>query len=260
VVAFNLPPAFKILTNMKYLISLITLLILLVGCSHNHEALSENISSVDAKVVSLQDSISALNQTINNISEERIVPLEKDIIYLENKIDLLEETLSFYTDRFESIYDMINYNNQGKGLTPITKVSNSSSPITTKVTGNKQPQELYNQAREYYAKRQLTKAKAGFTEMINKYPNHELVINCKYWLAEIDYDQEKYSEAIEKFQQISLNSVNPEKALDSLFKIAFINKKLGNYDLALSQAKAIKGNSPNYIRINKINAFIKGLE
>lgn len=256
-VVLTLPPAFKILTYMKYLISLIILLSTLVGCSHNHDALADNLRSVDAKVVVLQDSILALNQTINNISEERIVSLEKNIIYLEDKLDLLEETLSFYTDRFESIYDIITYNNQESVLTLKTKIP---APTKTKVISNKPAQELYNQAREYYANKQLTKAKAGFTEIINKYPNDELVINCTYWLAEIDYDQEKYSEAISKFQQISQNSINPEKGIDSLFKIAFINKKLGKYDLALSQAKAIQEKHPNYIRINKINAFIKSLE
>lgn len=239
---------------MKYIIILITFIFLLVGCSHNHQTLSEKVNSVDARVLSLQDSLLALN----HISEERIGELEKEVIYLENKIDLLDENLAFYSDRFESIYDIINLNKINSGIKTPASSTPASKKEEAKVNGT--PQQLYDQARSDYVKKNLSKAQRGFTDLINKYPNHELVINSKYWLAEIDYDQVKYSDAISKFELVIGNSINPEKGIDSQYKIALINKHLGNYDIALSQARNIEKTHPNYIRINKIKAFIKELE
>jgi len=246
---------------MKYInLSLFLLLITLVGCSQASNLPTEPAGDLDLEIDQVQETgpVQADSSLVIKISE-----LEDTILFLEKKINLLEEKLDFYSNRTENILDIISDNNrminelQGTKNKSITPVQAKPTPQAPK---EQTPQAVYDQARNYYVKNDFTPAKEKFTEFINKFPNHELVINCRYWLAEIDYDQENYAEAIKKFQVISANSVNPEKAVDSLFKIALINKIIGNYDLALTQARAINTNYPNYIRINKVKALIKDLK
>lgn len=245
---------------MKKLIILFFLIILLLACSQNKEMLAQKNSDLQAQSIALQDSLSNLKQAIDKISAGKFEELEKSVIYLEEKTNQLEEQLDFYTNRFENIIDIITANSRKiDGITDGRKKDFSAEP-TKSTEINIKPDILYAQARNYYLKRDLRQAQIKFNEFLQKYPKHELVINCSYWLAEIDYDEGRYAESISKFQEISSNSLNPEKSIDSLFKIAIINKKLGNYDLALSQAKEISDKFSDYIRINKVKAFIKDLE
>ncbi len=223
-----------------------------IGCSHNNDIIKQRFADLEMKLTTLQDSVMVLNQTIEIISSERIEVLEKDVSYLQDKIDLLDEQLSFYNDRVENIIDLMTSNSRKSTSTEVGKSNNTSVSVPAET--------LYAQARNYYIKRDLLEAKKKFNEFINSYPSHELKVNCLYWLAEIDFDEGKYNEAIDKFREVSRNSINSEKSLDSLFKIAIINKMLGKYDLALAQAKTINKNYSDYIRIDKVKAFIKDLE
>lgn len=237
---------------MNKLILLVFSILLIFGCSQQSKLIAQK-NDLESGVITLEDSIAVL-------LPERLEGLEKDVQYLEGKIELLEEQISFYTDRFENVIDVITINSSEiDGL--LGRKSNKKSTKSSKqINLINTPDLLYLEGRNFYIKREFVQAKEIFNEFIKKYPNHELSINCYYWLAEIDYDQEKYADAIKKFQAIPVISVNPEKGIDSLFKIAIINKRQGKYDLALSQAKDIRDDYADYIRIDKVKAFIKELE
>lgn len=240
----------------KHLI-LFSLIILSLGCSHNKLSSPKSGVEVDFESVAIQDSTIKYAHFADKDNEDKINELQKSMLYLEEKTEQLEEQLAFYTNRFESLIDIISANS--KNISSIMEWQDTaSSSIQEKQSLTMMaPDILYAHARDYYIKRNYSKAQSKFKEFINRYPNHELVINCRYWLAEIDYDEGRFTEAISKFQEISINYAGSEKGIDSLFKIALINKRLSNYDLALSQAKSINDNFSDYIRIDKVKAFIK---
>lgn len=252
-----LPPVYNI---MKFINLSLLLVLIILGCSQNPSVLSEEVGEDEEEVTQLQiDTIIKQDSILAN----KLSELEDTILFLESKINLLEEKLEFYSERNENILDIISGN--GRVKNEVQERGSQSKPLgqvaqSPQVPKQQPPQAIYDQARSYYVKNDLAKAKRKFTEFINQYPQHDLIINCHYWLAEIDYDQGKYAEAIKKFQAISASSGNQEKAIDSLYKIAFINKLIGNYDLALTQAEAIKTNHPDYIRIHKVKALIKDLK
>lgn len=243
---------------MKYSILLFLTLFLLSACSQNSDIPAKDLNEPEITFIPLPDSSSVTKAVIDSSLVARIDELEENLLFLENKSELLQEQLDFYTDRFENIINAITANN--RRINKLEGIKNKQKTDNSHSDTNPSPQELYAQARSHYVNNQLTQASSKFTEFLRKYPDHELIINCKYWLAEIDYDQENFPQAILKFQEISNTKANPEKRIDSLFKIAVINKRLGNFDLALQQANEIESKYPNYIRNAQVKAFIKDLQ
>lgn len=250
VVVLSLPPHF--INYMKKYIYLFCSLLFISACSHNKQD-DQQITRLNAMIDSLTTSLAQQD----SLFQKKYSELEANSIFLENKLDLMDQQISFYSDRIDTILDIISNNTRNINALQGIKTPPVSSPSPQ--VKSKGPQDLYAQARKLYLANQLNNAKDLFNDFIIAYPSHELAINSKYWLAEIDYDQEKYQAAIDKFTLISQDKTNPEKAIDSLFKIALINKILGNYDLSLRQAQAILHKNPNYIRINKVKSLIKDL-
>lgn len=239
---------------MKKISFYIILTLLLTACSLSKSNLKD-LEISQSKLIETTSNLTSADSLLN----KKVADLENQIIYLENKIDLQDEQISFYTERLETMLDIIS--NNSKNINALQgKKSQKSLSTLPKETIQVKPEYLYKQARSHYIQKKLAKAKIEFNEFQQLYPQHELALNSAYWLAEIEFDLGNYYLALEKFQVISNNEQNLEKALDSKLKIAIINKMLGNYKQAIEEATIILQNYPEYIRINKVKAFLEELK
>ncbi len=237
---------------MKYSIVIFCLIFLIIACSHNNQDV-QIIKNLEYKL----DSLSADNAYQDSINVIKIEELEANILFLEDKIELMDQQISFYSDRIDTMLDVISNNSKNINLLQGIK---SQTEVIQKKESKTSPQELYNQARKLYETRKLVFARSKFLEFLQTFPNHELEYNAHYWLGEIAYDEENWPQALKQFQLVSRYSANLEKALDSRFKIAIINRRMGHYDIALTQAQELIKTYPDYIRIDKVKSFAKELK
>ena len=70
-------------------------------------------------------------------------------------------------------------------------------------------------------------AKLDLQQQISNYPNGVTTASSYYWLGEIYLFEEKYSEAIQSFEQVYILSSNNPKAPSALYKIGIIYDRLG---------------------------------
>ncbi|MFT6268901.1 MAG: tol-pal system protein YbgF [Alphaproteobacteria bacterium] len=76
------------------------------------------------------------------------------------------------------------------------------------------------------------KAVPAFQSFLSQYPNTGLTANAHYWLGQLLYNQQKYSEAKEQFSQVATKFSDSPKRGDSLLKLGLIEKSSGNVSAA----------------------------
>ena len=116
------------------------------------------------------------------------------------------------------------------------------------------PQEVtYDKAFKALQLDDFSHAEAGFTEILNRWPNNELAGNAQYWLGETYYRQKRFKEAANEFINTYTQYRDSVKAPDALLKLAM---SLDNINLRALACEALAtlnqdyGDAPNYIKNN----------
>jgi len=66
-----------------------------------------------------------------------------------------------------------------------------------------------------------------FQSIISRFPEHELADNAQYWLAETDYVQQRYSQALGGFRTVIERWPRGNKVPDAMLKMAYCHAELG---------------------------------
>lgn len=90
---------------------------------------------------------------------------------------------------------------------------------------SKTPAGLYDQAFSYLQTNDYAAAEKTFNAFIEKYPDHSLAANSKYWLGETFYARQDYEGASRAFATSYQDHPEGQKAPDTLLKLAM---SLGN--------------------------------
>ena len=115
------------------------------------------------------------------------------------------------------------------------RVSEPDSTDTTdtgEVTPPPELKELYDQAYHDLTRGNYELAKSGFAEYLRLYADTELADNALYWMGEADYVQHNYTEALEKFQQVSEKYPEGNKVPSAIFKVGLCQVALKLIDEA----------------------------
>jgi tol-pal system protein YbgF len=67
------------------------------------------------------------------------------------------------------------------------------------------PREVYDMAYSDFRKGNFLLAIEGFSIYLEQFPDSPLADNAKYWIGECFFSQEKYSEAIDHFNELFIN-------------------------------------------------------
>ncbi len=80
--------------------------------------------------------------------------------------------------------------------------------------------------------REFDKAQQAFTAFLRKYPNSQYAGNAQYWLGEVSLVQGDMQAAGKAFALVSHNYPKHNKVPDSLYKLADVERRLGNIEKA----------------------------
>ena len=157
----------------------------------------------------LNDSIQVNNQGI-----------ESRIEILENEIDKLK-----------------------KELDQVTSIKHDLNPIIPKEKSELRVQydNLENEKKEFESSFELLRkgdyvsAEIALREYIKDFPIGSYTDDAKYWLAESLFSQDKFSEALDIFNEIIVEYPGSEKMMESILKSGFSYQELGD----LSSAETI---------------------
>lgn len=123
-----------------------------------------------------------------------------------------------------------------------------STTATVSATGG-DPTSMYESAYGFLSDKKYPEAERGFIDFLDKYPEHNLAANAKYWLGETYYVRHDFEKSARVFAEAYQKYPNGPKGADSLLKLALSLNGLGKKPdacVALAQLKKEypAGNSP----------------
>lgn len=107
------------------------------------------------------------------------------------------------------------------------------------------PSTLYDQSFQAIRDQDFGKAQLGFEEFLQRYSNHKLAGNAKYWLGETFYVRGQYDQALKHFAEGYQQYPQGNKAPDNLLKLALTLAKADRTPDACLSLKQLKNDFPN---------------
>ena len=153
---------------------------------------------------------------VNESIEVHNQGIEDRVTSLENKINALKQELN-------QLEMMI----QGQARDKLEQKLKSNNLENAK--------ESFESSFELLRKGDYVSAEIALREYIKDFPMGSYTDDAKYWLAESLFSQDKYSEALDIFNEIIIEYPGSEKMMESILKSGFSYQELGD----LSSAEAI---------------------
>jgi tol-pal system protein YbgF len=94
------------------------------------------------------------------------------------------------------------------------------------------PKEIYNNAFFRFHDMDYAASRKGFTNFIDRFPDHPLSDNAAYWRSETFYSQKRYREALTGFQSLLKRYPESNKRADALLKITLCHQHLNQPEAA----------------------------
>ncbi|MCA3574490.1 MAG: tol-pal system protein YbgF [Aestuariivirga sp.] len=113
------------------------------------------------------------------------------------------------------------------------------------------PEALYERSNESLLRRQFAEAEAGFSDFLQKYPDHGLAGAAQYWLGETFYAQGDFRRAAASFLQGYKKYPKSRRAPDSLLKLGISLNRLGQSDQACAAYAAVSAEYPKAVDARK---------
>jgi tol-pal system protein YbgF len=143
---------------------------------------------------------------------------------------------------------------QGKVLVPPSQQEPGDSIETVSLdpgaTGES-PEALYERSNENLLRRQFAEAEAGFSNFLQKYPDHGLAGAAQYWLGETFYAQGDFKRAAASFLQGYKKYPKSRRAPDSLLKLGISLNRLGQGEQACAAYAAVSAEYPKAVDARK---------
>ncbi|MFH1714653.1 MAG: tol-pal system protein YbgF [Elusimicrobiota bacterium] len=223
--------------KIKYLLFLIFVSMFLSGCF----ATRQDAINIRLELRSLHQELAQIKKN----QADMITDIEQQTTYLMqiggkvdesndsvnnqfNKISFKQDTLKELTQRLQGVEDRL------------YKLWVSTMPLRSAL-----PEEIYETAREDFDKGRYDVAESGFKKFLQDYPNTEFAVYAQYGLADSLYMQEKWQDAIQKYDIfLNLYSTN-ELAPRALLKKAICLKALGEHIYAKKVLELIINKFPD---------------
>ncbi|TVP55054.1 MAG: outer membrane protein assembly factor BamD [Gemmatimonadales bacterium] len=92
--------------------------------------------------------------------------------------------------------------------------------------------ELYDESLDQFRRRSYTAARIGFDELIERYPNHALTPEARFYIGEILVEQGEPEDAIEAFRRVQEYHPSAERVPDALYRIGRLYYEAGESERA----------------------------
>lgn len=123
---------------------------------------------------------------------------------------------------------------------PATSVQNTSAEADPE-----QEKLYYDVSFELIKEREFDKAQQAFSAFLRQYPKSQYAANAQYWLGEIYLVQGDTQAAGKAFALVSHNYPTHNKVPDALYKLADVERRLGNIEKARGILQQVVAQYPN---------------
>ncbi len=116
-------------------------------------------------------------------------------------------------------------------------------PLTAALSGS--PRDEYDLSYGYILTSDYGLAKQSFQAWLQNFPDHELALDARFWLAESLYQQGENREAANRFLEVYKSAPAGRKAPDALMKLGVSLAALGERDAACATFSELENKFPD---------------
>jgi tol-pal system protein YbgF len=209
-------------------------IILMVGLPTCASLNSLSKPEEDPRITALQNELDRIEK-LNTTTRRKVEDIRNRLVALQAKADRLEASLDELAGQ-RAPQSEVTVSLQeapaiaGKPKRPATEFAPKPAPKKrvpraklkkALVFPKQSPEREYEKAYEAYVKHDFDEGIALFKKFLQRYPKHDLADNAQYWIGEIYYDMEDYSNAIIAFKEVVTLYEERGKAPDALLKIGY---------------------------------------
>ena len=132
----------------------------------------------------------------------------------------------------------------GTGLSGGTNLGqNQPLPLTAALSGS--PRDEYDLSYGYILTGDYDLARQSFRAWLQNFPDHDLALDARFWLAESLYQQGENHEAANRFLEVYKSAPAGRKAPDALMKLGVSLAALGERDAACATFSEVENKFPD---------------
>ncbi|HEB67674.1 MAG TPA: tol-pal system protein YbgF [Gammaproteobacteria bacterium] len=132
----------------------------------------------------------------------------------------------------------------GKPTTATRRAPPPAPPAPVVAAASETEQQAYQQAFNLLRELKYDKASKAFREFLDKYPDGRYAHIAQYWLAETNYAQRRFKQAIGDYQTLIDKYPDSPKLAEALLKIGYSQYELKNYAAARESLERLIASYP----------------
>jgi len=213
-----------------------------------NEAQSERI----AELRSEQEALEAMVRSLSSNQEERQTQLLRQLRQLQEEIAMVGEVAGASQAGLAAVRDELLTRGAAPGRAAAGGFFDESDAGASNVD------DLYSEALASHGRSSLAAARLGFQEIVDRYPNHALAPDARYYLADILTRQGEMDEALRSFMQVAELHPTAARVPEALYRAGLIHRDRGEADQARALFTRIVNTWPDSEVADMARAFLGG--
>jgi tol-pal system protein YbgF len=182
---------------------------------------TDNINKVTASIAAMQETLQK-QQTSNGTQVEQI----------SGQLQSLNDSLDELKARVNKVSQQLTDMQSAQQSTAANQAAQAAA-----LAAAPPPDVLYQNALRDFNSAKTDLASQEFSDYIKFYPNTDLAGNAYFYLAEIQYKQANYTEAVKNYDQVVQNFPSGNKAASALLKKGYAQVELGQKNDGIATLK-----------------------
>jgi len=212
-----------------------------------NEAQSERI----AELRSEQEALEAMVRSLSSNQEERQTQLLRQLRQLQEEIAMVGEVAGASQAGLAAVRDELT-----RGGAPGR--TGGGGFFDESDAGASNVDDLYSEALASHGRWGPSAARLGFQEIVDRFPNHALAPDARYYLADILARQGEMDEALRGFMQVAELHPTAARVPEALYRAGLIHRDRGEADQARALFTRIVNTWPDSEVADMARAFLGG--
>ncbi|TVP44323.1 MAG: outer membrane protein assembly factor BamD [Gemmatimonadales bacterium] len=211
-----------------------------------NEAQAERIAELRAE----QESLETMVRSLSSTQEERQTQLLRQLRQLQEEVTMVGELAGASQAGLAAVRDELT-----RGGTP---GRTGAGGFLDESEGGSTVDDLYSEALTAHGRSSLAAARLGFQEIVDRYPNHQLAPDARYYLADILTRQGELDDALRGFMQVAELYPTAPRVPEALYRAGLIHRDRGDSDQARALFTRIVNTWPESEVADMARAFLGG--
>ncbi len=204
------------------------------------------ISELRAEQARLEEIV----RNLSSVQDERHTQLLRRIREVQDELELVREVAGASQAGLAAVRDAL-----AARSTPTTAPRGFEEGERI---GSGEVADLYEEALAAHGRGSLAAARIGFQEIVDRFPNHELAPEARYYLADIVAREGDLDDALRRFMQVVDLHPTAPRVPEALYRAGLIHRDRGEADQARALFTRIVNTYPDHEVAGLARAFLGG--